>query len=403
MKIAFISDIHFGEMAISSEYSFEGEPLKENELENAQSSLKGLISILQKEEPQYLFVAGDLTSTGSPLEFDHCYKLITQIRDEIGVPEKNVLFCIGNHDVDWRITSVLDNYSLQKYKKDDQNLLEEQYTKMAKDIAKDILERESHQSLRPNYNEDSTILFSGVVEYLDCVVFVLNTAIKSSHLQEPKHGSLGNEQLKWFQEKAKEYAACEKPKICLLHHHPRLYSNYLPMMDESFLEEGGEFVQICGRNNISLVLHGHKHQPHAITQHETDWMTPVTFICAGSLSVNYSHRYQVIQNTFHVIDFKRKDHIELRNYSYSPHMGWSPTKYSDATPVDDTMLLGMTIDEEEKKAEIKKLPTHTLLTYEKLNDKLKYIPRGDLYREIKKIYADKAMITEEGEIFIMGV
>ena len=403
MKIAFFSDIHFGKLAISSEYSVEGEALQDVEIENACSSLLGLKKILKEEKPDYLFIAGDLTSTGSPLEFEHCYQFISMISKEIGVLKENVLFCLGNHDIDWRITRIIDSYDGNLYKNEDKEIIDCQYKKMARNIAIDILERECNRAIKPNYKEVFNAPFGGVVEFTDCIVFVLNTAVEGSHLQEPKHGSLGNDQIEWFKENAQKYSNNPKPKICLLHHHPRLYADYLRILDISNLEEGGEFVNICGCNNISLVLHGHKHQPHAITQHETDWKKPITFICAGSLSVNYSHRYNAIQNTFHIINYIRDDYIELKNFSYTPHMGWRPTKYSEATPVDSLMLLGRIICEKEARDIISKFPINTLIKYDELDEKLKYMPRIYLDQLIKSVFSEKTVMIENENYYIAEV
>lgn len=401
MKIVFISDIHFGELAVSPEFSFEGEELKDGVIEKAKPLLQGIVDELKNVRPDYLFIAGDLTSTGSPLEFEHCLCLIEKLSDAIGVSLDHILFCIGNHDIDWRITRIIDQYEKKEYCQDDLELLSRYYKNLAQSTASTIMNKDLHRNIVPKYNENSNIPYAGVIEYSDCIVFVLNSAIEGHHLQDPKHGSLGQIQLDWFERVAKEKAKESKPKICLLHHHPRLYNDYLPTMDISELEESERLVHICEKNGISLILHGHKHQPHAITRYENGWATPVTFICAGSLSVNYSQRMYIIPNTFHIIDYQDEKHIQLINYCYTPQRGWFHASYSDELPIDDRMLLGTVIKPDEAKSIIEKIPQNCKVTYESLDERLKYFPRKELERLINIVFPTIDFVQKEDCFWLM--
>ena len=102
MRIALISDIHFGAMSTTSELAVYGEPLI-GEVLNAKPLFQGLVETLKAENLDYLFIAGDLTSTGSPLEYKYCYQKILQLISEIGIEHDKTIFCFGNHDTDWRI------------------------------------------------------------------------------------------------------------------------------------------------------------------------------------------------------------------------------------------------------------------------------------------------------------
>lgn len=389
MKIALISDIHYGCLAATKEFAIEGEPLELGDVENAKPLLQGAIDIIAKEKPEYLFVAGDLTSTGSPIEFEYCYNLLLQLSSEIGVDSHKIIFCIGNHDIDWRTTKVVDTYH-NIIKSSDIALIRAQYQKMASTIAHDILNNGNHSQLCANYTIQWEKPFAGILEYDNCIVFVFNTSYSSSHLQNPKHGCIGSDQLNWFEENARKYKSTKKPKFALLHHHPRIYPNLIPSIDVSTLEEGGEFTNICGNNGISLVLHGHKHQPRAITQFETGWQNPVTFICAGSLSVNFSHRWQQIPNTLHIIDYISENFIELSNYSYSPIDGWKFSVDTDQTPVDGKMLLGQTIDISLVREKVRDLPTNSPILYSSLDISLKYMPK----KQLKGIIQEEHNLSE---------
>ncbi len=99
-KIAIIGDIHFGKFARSSEFAMPGERLQDN-TDGASPLKSGIIEIIKKEKAEFLFVTGDLTSTGSPIEFDSCYKLVSEIA-------KSVVY---SGDIDHRFRFLLTSHS----------------------------------------------------------------------------------------------------------------------------------------------------------------------------------------------------------------------------------------------------------------------------------------------------
>jgi len=405
VRIALISDIHYGKLATSCELAIEGEPLALGEIQNAKPLLQGAIEVLKDNHPEYLLIAGDLTSTGSPLEFKCCYKSIYDISQAIGVEPSNVLFCMGNHDVDWRITKLIDSYGpLDKYRNDDYKLLSCFYQDHASRVSEDILSYEECNSLQPKFTDAWEKPFSGVIERNACVFFILNSSYLSSHDQELKHGVLSAAQLNWFSVQASKYKSSQKLKIVLLHHHPYAYPNLLPSLDPSILEEGGELSNICGTNGIELIIHGHKHQPQAKTICQADWRNPVTYICAGSLSVNVSERQQSIPNTLHFIDYQGFQKIELKNYSYTPEDGWLPSKNCTATPVDATMYLGKSPDPNSIMKTLSTLPINKVISYDalfKLNIDCRYIPNKMLLEYLEKAHPNCEIFPKNETGFIV--
>ena len=68
IRIAVISDIHFGKFSRSIEFAVSGEGVQD-ENRGAVSLKKGLVKVLKDMGVKYLFVCGDLTSIASPQEF----------------------------------------------------------------------------------------------------------------------------------------------------------------------------------------------------------------------------------------------------------------------------------------------------------------------------------------------
>lgn len=370
LKLALISDIHFGELARSNEFVLPGQTAK-GETEGAVSMSDSLIQILKENAAQYLFICGDLTSRAQPQEFYYCAQKILTIAAQAGIPAENIIWGIGNHDVDWSITKLANGY--QSEKPEIREIADRTYRLLAVSTA-------THAAGQiPVSMEKGPLPMTGVVETEVFVTFVLNSALYCTHDQEFPHGKLGEEQLVWFRSVAERYIADERWKIVLMHHHPHNYAYHTPVVDISALVDGSEFIEIAAKNGIHLVLHGHRHHPRAVTKHETDWDNPITFICAGSLSVNAEHRSQgEIPNTFHIVELTDTPGIlNLINYEYSPSEGWRPLSQNRReTPLDAKMKLGRTATAEVVKRKISALGVFEgesrLLTWDDLDEDLQF-------------------------------
>ena len=391
MRIALISDIHYGTMSTTSELAIQGEPLQCGVASNASPLFQGLIDTLKNEKPDYLFIAGDLTSTGNPLEFRNCYEKIYQLANDVNISPDNVIICLGNHDIDLRITRLIDSYkktSNTAYLSEDIDFLEKNYLELANTWAVNKnIKPPCSVSFEYRYNE---VPFTGVVERDDCIIFVLNSGHLCSHDEAKKHGCLSKQQFQWFEDLVKKYLSSTKIKIVLLHHHPFSYPFPLLVRDTSTLEEGSELYQICGKYGVDLVLHGHRHHPKAKTISENGWDKPVTYICAGSLSVNATHRLQgSIPNTLHIIEYNNHEKIILKNYEYSFTNGWIKIKdFRDEVPLEGSMLLGKIIstNDPETKNLVKALPVNVKIQFDSLNNDLSYLNRNKFLELVEQLF-----------------
>jgi 3',5'-cyclic AMP phosphodiesterase CpdA len=396
MRIALISDIHYGTMSATSELTISGETLQMGETSKASPLFHGLIESLKKEKPDFLFIAGDLTSTGSPLEFRNCYQKISQLANEVKIDPNNIILCLGNHDIDWRITQLIDSYKANSnitYSSEEKDFLENKYRRMACSWAvnEDIkLSGDTVDTVDLTHPYTEAPL-TGVVERNNCIIFVLNSAHLCSHDESKKHGCLSKGQLQWFEDLVKRYSSSSSIKIVLLHHHPFNYPFLFPERDISTLEEGSELYQICGESGVDLVLHGHRHHPKAKTVSENGWNNPVTYICAGSLSVNATHRFQgAIPNTFHIIEYHTREQIILKNYEYSLTDGWAMTKnYRREVPLEGNMLLGKPINVHDPAIMdlVKELPINEEIKFDSLNNDLSYLYRHKLIELVEQTFS----------------
>lgn len=378
-KIGLISDIHFGKFSRTQEFSVPGEPIQE-ETTGAESLEKGLVDILKEQKVGYLFVAGDLTSVGSPQEFYYCEEKLLKIARDVGISKENIICGLGNHDVDRMIAEVWKSNDPSKIKKgnkrpkDLEDLIKKYYQMIAASVAGTCMERlkiTGEMGIAP---------YSGVIEKEEFIVFVLNSSWKCNGDQEYSHGVLTMEQLKWLKKVAAPYQDDSRKKIILMHHHPIDYSFPTHCEDVSKVEEGSELMDWAGKYGINIILHGHRHHPKAKTCMETGWKNPITIICAGSLSVCVKYRGEV-PNTFHILEFDKEDEtVYLYNYKYSGGRGWEPIKKStEETPMNAKMLLGKVFEDNQIREAIVAYNIDGIeVKWENLPECLKYMKHEEL-------------------------
>lgn len=384
VRIALISDIHFGRFSRTDEFAVPGEKIQD-ENKGAKSLKESLIAILKEKSVDYLFVAGDLTSMGSPQEFHFCEKEILYIAQSAGVPKDNILLGLGNHDIDWKITEICDGYKKTCDKDFPFDLVKAKYQIMGAH-APALCMTELHQP-----NKKGPAPFSGIVENDDFILFVLNSGWCCTHDQGISHGKLTIKQLEWFKENAEGYKVDSRWKIVLMHHHPFNYSYHIPSFDVSMIEEGSNFVDIAGQNGINLVLHGHRHHPKAQTSLNNGWEAPITFVCAGSLTVNSAHRsHGEIPNTFHIIELSETPGIlTLYNFQYTPFEGWIPIKNNcQVTPLDPEMMLGKLYDQEEINEAIRSLVAKKEVNWREMDNCLRFLPVDELNKKVRALLTD---------------
>lgn len=262
--------------------------------------------------------------------------------------------------------------------------------------------------------EKGPIPGSGVYCRDKYVVYILNSGYYSTYCQIYSHGKLGKEQYDWLRDILPRYKSIAKWHILMLHHHPFKYSFPNLTEDISCLEEGSELVDIIGNSQIDLVCHGHRHHPTLFTQMRDNWESPITFFCAGSLSVHEKHReHGRIPNLFHLINLQNREDSEnqaatgtVKSFEYLPMKGWIPLNDSLFVPLDPKQFFGSinSLDEKERSAStiITDLLRGNTVTYVELPKhhdlplSLKCMPLKDLNSLIKKI------VSQTGKYKIMG-
>jgi len=253
------------------------------------------------------------------------------------IDRANVLWGLGNHDIDYKITDIYSSVAPEIKIDMSHSEMGHYYQLIAANAPKHCLSSVTIPEI------PGVVPFSGITVRNEMVFFILNSGLCSARDQTVKHGKLTASQMDWFSAMAKKYKDDSRWKVVLLHHHPSNYPFPSAGLDISTLEEGSSFIDVCGENGINIVSHGHRHHPKAFTEFRSGWANPITFICAGSTSVNSQHReHGRIPNCAHIIKINKSNRdIYLYNYQFDHTEGWVPNKSNcRETPLDAVMFLG---------------------------------------------------------------
>lgn len=223
MKIAHISDIHFN----------YGTDFNEKVYEKA-------VKILNKINPDLVFISGDLTTDGLLSEYDLAKEKIKEIKlKPLVVP--------GNHD--------------------ERNL--------------------GFKLFREVFGE------TDFIKTFDQVNLV---ALASSE-PDKDDGRLGRGRHERIQQAIKK-----KNKMTVIGFHHHLIPVPNSGREANIIEDAGETLDIILKNEIPLVLMGHRHVPWAVKIHKT------LLVNAGTFSCNRTRAH--LSNTFNIIDIN-KNKIEV--------------------------------------------------------------------------------------------
>lgn len=410
LSFLLISDIHFGEASFSPDFTLADKPPK-HQITNAIPMKNNLIDTLKDSELnlQAILVSGDLTSTGGPAEFCACIETVHEIGERLNINKENIFISFGNHDINWRIS---------KLASEDGYMLDKKYHEVAGRVGHIFI-----KNMLPKIEEPTP--GSGIYERDKFVLYVINSGFYCTHDQNYRHGFLGVEQIKWLEQTLTSYKEDPRWQILLLHHHAFNYAYPTQTEDISCLEEGAELLELIGRSNLDIVCHGHRHHPIHQTMMRNEWCKPVTFLCAGSLSVNeVKRRLGEIPNLFHVVQMRLREKKigtargSIKSYRYITSKGWIPVEYSVEVPLEPNQPFGSISTESQQKDEVRRIidelikknqdtnfidmPNFTSLPHilqcipsHKLNTLIKDVAFRDYERKVVGNYPDEQIVIRK--------
>lgn len=354
-----ISDIHVGDLAVSNELK----PVVKDD-RHSLSILESLIDIIKENNPEFIFVTGDITSRAKPEEFSHFQKVINMIAQECEIEHQKIVILYGNHDINWAI------YEMKPDSKFDTD-----YLKVAGSVGTPFINNQ--------FNTIGPVPNSGTIIYDDITVFCLNSGYYS--VPDDTAGKLGQEQLEWLEKELSEEKDPSRTYIALLHHHPVQYRYPIPTPDHSILDEGPELLELFGKFGIDIVCHGHRHHSRVETKYENAWKAPITFTSVGSMSVKPDERnYGTIPLMFHIVEISKKTKDgnafgAVKAFKHSPSMGWKKAEKDGVeVPIDHLNYFGYCVTLSEREEIIDKI-----IASQKGKDRIKIPLRENITDELK--------------------
>ncbi len=314
MKIAVISDLHIGDEARSEDFR----PESYSTSTCIDKCYKDdFISFVHKKgiTADYLIITGDITNQATLCEFELAKNIIPDLASSMNIPEDHVICIPGNHDVDWKIMDGVTGRDLELRKA-------LRYNTFLSGFATD----------NANLLELVKDPFYTIWDFEDLLIIGINSAFHDTKDSKIHNGLASDSVIKSIEDKLCQLSQpITKPKIFIVHHHPYQYSTGSDEPDVSIMHNAEELIKMLSKNQIDMIIHGHKHVPN-ITSHSFNGLHPVTVLCAGSFSVLLEQKLNgTILNTFHVITFEEKGESPyvkgyIENYSYAYPHKWSECK-----------------------------------------------------------------------------
>jgi predicted phosphodiesterase len=260
----------------------------------------------------YLLVAGDISDSADPKQFELASVAVERIADCLGVQHNCVVATLGNHDVDWVPLNVagIDTTGVRRLQA--------------------MLPASSSPGILSAVLEESGLTKTSWAtwEFDDLVVVGHNSAWNDGPHAHPHHGDISQEQLDQIRGDLGSRSIAGKYRVFLVHHHPVQYSD--PVPDFSIMANSEHLMELLAAERIDILIHGHKHVPR-FEVHLAGSRHSLPVLCSGSFS-------KVLDNTllgdavnqFHLVEFSGRETDGLakgavRSWSFTTAKKWRPS------------------------------------------------------------------------------
>lgn len=306
--IAVISDLHVGSGAKSKDFSLPG--ASEGVVDDYLSEFRRFVAD-EGIAADYLVVPGDITNSACKPEFELASERIAKIASCLGVHESKILFCPGNHDVDWETVKAISplNHS-------EAQVIRSKYYNFHSDEAifsKNLLNATGRFDESP---------YLAVWEFDDVLICALNTSVFDGPDKKPHCGEVRPEQIAQIDKYLEGLAKTDKLKLFMFHHHPIQYLDVtFTDPDFSVMSNAAGLLDLLSKYEFDFVVHGHKHIPR-FNMEIKDSGHPLNILCAGSFSASLDNKYyDAVGNRFHMVEFH--DRCPQSNYARGSVKTWT--------------------------------------------------------------------------------
>ncbi|MEP1698308.1 MAG: metallophosphoesterase [Paracoccaceae bacterium] len=342
IRILHLSDIHFGAKSLPS-----GDMKKMHRFGEGDYS-RPLVEHLRDEfvrrnnhfsqRSDHLFVvaSGDFAYAATNEEFHEAFEFFEELHIMLGVPKNRIIFCPGNHDINWQDSKIsrdrrFDNYLIFIKKFYGEELMNEMYPMLNWDFTVDTARPRAHEIVSVSHFADENVLFCS-----------FNSCVYEN--EQHHYGYISQDQQRNVRDLIDELEIADNAvRVAVVHHHVHPFPEALKTTDEdghwvdlSTIRDGGLFEKFLERNEFDFVLHGHKHQPQIRETTVRDRTSPESLksliVCgAGSCGVASSELPHSMGSHFEFIEVFGRPRtmgaefarIEWRELAYDPTAEWT--------------------------------------------------------------------------------
>lgn len=311
LTILHLSDLQFGRVHRYGEPKPGSNPY-DTLLERLKEDLDGLRAQHQLS-PELVIVTGDLAEWGMPREFDQVSAFLKGLQTHLGLERWRFVVVPGNHDINRKLC--------ESYFNECAGMGEEPVPPFT---------RKWHPWI-----QFFTAFYSGVegIEFrpeqpwtlfdipeLRVVVAGLNSTLRESHREDDHYGWVGEQQLRWFASRMKEYQQRGWFRIAAVHHNVQRQAE----ADDENLRDARDMERILGPH-LNLVLHGHTHEAS-----EGWWGPGLPILSTGSAAVKQEARPAELPNQCQLLVL-RPDGFErvAREYAGEQKRWIAATRHSE--------------------------------------------------------------------------
>lgn len=306
LKIAVISDLHCHNKSLNGNTQ-DSYFLTDTIVPDNQNPLIAFREFIKENKDEgnelkvdVLIMPGDLTNKCDKEGFSKGWEITKEIGQLLNA--KIIIPTIGNHDVDSRKIHSSDPFLLGK--------------KISSDFPFQTVEM----------NEEFWKFGFIFLEDDDFRILVINSAHSHVTKEQAEHGFIDQKTLNLLEKRLEKLdEAKKKYNVAICHHHPIPHERH-HLGTHDLIENGTELVDLLGRFDFQLVIHGHKHDP-LVRYAPGGANSPVVF-SAGSFSAFKNLLLQGAYNTFHIVTLEhelKKDcanHGKIETWFFTPSKGW---------------------------------------------------------------------------------
>lgn len=296
LRLAIISDLHCHPSKAGDNLTYL--PCDQLRSPSDNHPVESLLKVIEKENisVDYTLCPGDFTEKASVIGFISGWNYSLEIHRALKSEE--IVATLGNHDVDSH--NGFSTYSL--------------------DVAKGI-----KQGFPINSESERDIFWSKGCVFLerDRLRILL---INSSHYHHNKlnagSGKVGEDLVEYIDEYL-EKTNDDKIFIVMSHHHPIDHSR-LQLGEDDKIVNADPLLNVLGKYNIDLFIHGHKHDPLMRYYNTTQGSFRIPIFSSGSFSSSSNLMFTSVRNCFHIIEIEKEglSKGKIKTWTYLPHRGW---------------------------------------------------------------------------------